>query len=359
VFVNYGGWDSIPPPYYFIEKVIMKKAILVGIGGFANAWIPVVTDSQEIEFAGFVEIDPQTIQQQVKRYGFKQDLIFTTLEVALAAVEADGVINITPPAVHKSISLTALDAGVPVLSEKPLADSMASAHEIVQKSTQTGILHMVAQDYRYKAPIQTVKKLLDSGELGQATSVRADFYKSLHVKGSYLDELPYPLLMDMSIHHFDLMRFFLESNLSSVCAYSWKPAWNWFKGESAVSSILKFENKIIVTYNANWCGTGQETTWDGNWRFDCENGVILLIDEKVFVHRKLDKLEDMGGYSQYANEELVEVPLLKPERVGREQVLHEFYKAISTGREPATSCQDNIKSLEIVFRVIEAAKSWK
>jgi predicted dehydrogenase len=235
---------------------------------------------------------------------------------------------------------------------------MDSANEIVQKSTRTGILHMVAQDYRYKAPIQTVKKVLDSGELGQVTSVRVDFYKGPQLKGSYLDELPYPLLMDMSIHHFDLMRFFLETNLASVSAYSWEPAWNWFKGESAVSSILKFENQVVVTYNASWCGTGQETTWDGSWRFDCENGVILLADDQVFIQRRLDELEDKGGYSQYINEELVEVPLIEPERVGREHLLHEFYEAISSGRKPATSCQDNIKSLDIVFRVIEAAQSW-
>ena len=336
----------------------MINVILVGIGGFANAWIPDILDSPEVEFSGFVEINPKTIRQQVKKYGFAQQLIFPTLEEALVGLKADAVINVTPPKVHKSISLTALEAGIPVLSEKPLADSMSSAQEIVRKSNQTGILHMVAQDYRYKVPIQTVKDQLDSGKLGRVDSVRVDFYKGTHFKVNYLDELPYPLLMDMSIHHFDLMRYFLGSNLSSVSAHSWAPYWNWFEGESAVSAVLKFENHAVVTYYGNWCGTGQETSWNGNWRFDCEHGVLLLIDDKVYLQRRTDALEDFGGYTQYINGDLVEVPLLDPKHAGREQLLHEFCRAISTGKQPETSCQENVKSLKIVFDVIEAAKLW-
>ena len=337
----------------------MIKVILVGIGGFANAWIPVIIDSTEVDFAGFVEINPKVIKQQVKKYGFAQQLIFPTLEDAFVEVEADGVINVTPPAEHKGISLTALQAGIPVLSEKPLADSMASAREIVQKSTQTGVLHMVAQDYRYKIPIQTVKAVLDSDELGRVDSVRVDFYKGPHLEMSYLDDLPYPLLMDMAIHHFDLMRFFLGSNLSAVNAHSWAPPWNWFKGESAVSAVLEFENQAVVSYTASWSSTGQETTWTGNWRFDCENGVLLLLDDKVYIQHRTDELEDLGGYSQYISEDLLEVPLLDPPRVGRDYLLHEFCQAISMGVKPKNTCIDNIESLKIVFDVIEAAELWK
>lgn len=336
----------------------MIKIILVGIGGFANAWIPVIEESPDVDFAGFVEIDPKTIQQQVKQYGFDRELIFPALDEALKAVTADGVINVTPPAVHKSISLTALDFGLPVLSEKPLADSMEAAREIVAKSDQTGILHMVSQDYRYKVPFQIVKAVLDSGEMGQVDSVRVDFYKGPQLKGSFHDELPYPLLMDMSIHHFDLMRYLLESNLASVSAHSWAPRWNWFKGESAVSAILEFENQAMVSYNASWCSTGQETSWNGDWRFDCENGVLLLKDDKVFQQHRTDELEDFGVFSQYINEDLIEVSPLDLERVGRERILHEFYEAVATGKFPATTCQDNIESLRMVFEVIEAAKSW-
>ncbi len=336
----------------------MINIILVGIGGFANAWIPEIMDSPEVDFAGFVEINPKTIAQQVKEYGFPRELIFPTLEDAFEAVDADGVINVTPPAVHKPVSLIALEQGLPVLSEKPLADSMASAQNIVEKSNQTGVLHMVAQDYRYKVPFQTLKAVLETGELGAVDSLRVDFYKGPQLKGGFHDQLPYPLLQDMSIHHFDLMRYLLGSNLTSVSARSWAPRWNWFEGESAVSAILEFENQVAATYNASWCGTGQETSWNGDWRFDCENGVLLLKDDQVYLHRRTEKLEDFGVFKQFINEDLDEVLPLDLEFVGRGRLLHEFVEAITKGNTPETVCQDNIVSLKMVFDVIEAAKLW-
>ena len=53
------------------------------------------------------------------------------------------------------------------------------------------------------------------------------------------------------------------------------------------------------------------------------------------------------------------MPLLALQRVGQERLLQQFYQALTIGTLPVTRCQDNIKSLEIVFEVIQAAESWK
>jgi len=47
---------------------------------------------------------------------------------------------------------------------------------------------------------------------------------------------------------------------------------------------------------------------------------------------------------------------VKPEFVGQPYLLHEFVQAIIAGRKPATTCQDNIKSLRIVFDTLEAMR---
>src|SRR5262249_10349486 len=147
------------------------KIIQVGIGGMGNAWLKTVLASPEVEYAGFVEIDKTIAEQQVKEYELDSSLIFDSLEKALSAVKADGVLDVTPPRFHRDVSLMALEAGIPVLSEKPLSDTFAGAQDIVRKANETGVLHMVAQNYRYSVQAQTVKHLLNSGELGQVASV--------------------------------------------------------------------------------------------------------------------------------------------------------------------------------------------
>src|SRR5262245_24023020 len=100
------------------------KVIQVGIGGMGDRWLQTVLDSTEVAYAALVELNETIAQQQVERYGLDPGLIFRSLPEALAAVSAEGVIDVTPPAFHRDISTTALAAGLPVLSEKPLAHTL-------------------------------------------------------------------------------------------------------------------------------------------------------------------------------------------------------------------------------------------
>ena len=118
-----------------------------------------------------------------------------------------------------------LEAGLPVLSEKPLANTLEAAQEIVRKADETGVLHLVSQNYRYRLPTQTLKRVLDSGQMGQVGALTVNFFKGPRF-GGFREEMAYPLIIDMAIHHFDLMRFFLDSDPVSIFGQSWNPAWS-------------------------------------------------------------------------------------------------------------------------------------
>ena len=331
----------------------MKRVIQAGIGGMGDTWLRTVLTSPDVEFAAFVEIDESIARKQAKKYGLDPGLIFHSLGDASAAVQADGVIDITPPAFHKEISLAALEAGIPVLSEKPLADTMASAQAIVSKADETGVPHMVAQNYRYSVPVQTLKQVLASRAMGHVSSVAVEFFKGPHF-GGFREEMPYPLIIDLAIHHFDMMRFLLDSDPASVFGRSWNPPWSWYAGDASASVVLEFTNGAIVSYDGSWCSTGKETPWNANWRFECENGVILLQEDAVYVQYKTNILVDRGGYQQYETRELEQVPPVDMKHVAQSYLLHEFLETLTTGKTPATACQDNIKSLAIVFDTIRS-----
>src|SRR5436190_13760311 len=106
------------------------KVIQVGIGGMGQVWLQTVLASQEVEFAGFVEVNDAIAEAQAARNGLDRAVIFPTLDEALASVQADGVINVTPPQFHRDISIRALEAGIPVMAEKPLAPTLAEAQDI-------------------------------------------------------------------------------------------------------------------------------------------------------------------------------------------------------------------------------------
>jgi predicted dehydrogenase len=216
---------------------------------------------------------------------------------------------------------------------------MEAAWDIVRKANETGVLHMVAQNYRYSVPAQTLKQVIASGELGRVGAVTVEFFKGPHF-GGFREEMPYPLIIDMSIHHFDMMRFFLDSDPVTIFGRSWNPPWSWFKGDASASVILGFANGVVVSYDGSWCSMGRETPWNGNWRFECEKGVIALEGDQV--------------YTQLTGQEATPVQPVERKYVAQPYLLHEFYEAVTQGNPPATPCQDNIKSLGIVFDVVKS-----
>jgi predicted dehydrogenase len=315
------------------------KVIQVGIGGMGNAWLRCVLESPDVEYAGFVEVNDAIAKAQAEKYGLDSSSIFNSLDQALKAVPADGVIVVTPPQFHREVSIAALEAGIPVLSEKPLADTAEAARDIVQKANETGVLHMVAQNYRYRAPIQTLRQLLESGTMGRVASATVEFFRGPHF-GGFREDMPYPLITDMSIHHFDLMRFLLASDPVSIYGRSWNPPWSWFKGDASAAVVLEFPDRVIVSYDGSWCSNGGETSWNADWWFECEKGAIALRDDQV--------------YTRVNGQEMVTVPLVRMERENQAYLLHEFYLAVAEGQAPATTCQDNIKSLGIVFDTLRS-----
>ena len=317
----------------------MVRLLQVGMGGMGETWLRAVLASIEAQYAGFVEVNEEIARAQCQEHGLDDAKVYKTLPEAMGAVRADGVLIITPPRFHREQSIQALEAGLPVLSEKPLADTVEAAEDIVATANRTGVLHMVAQNYRYSVPVQTLKSVLDSDKLGAVGSLAVQFFKGPHF-GGFRDEMSYPLIIDMSIHHFDMMRDLLGREAISIKGYSFNPVWSWYKGDASALVAMEFEGCLFASYSASWCATGKETPWNGDWRFDCERGVVYLSEDKVFV-------QETGG-------EAAPVPAAQPQHTGQAYLLHEFVQAITTGIRPATTCQDNIRSLRIVFDTLRA-----
>lgn len=331
------------------------KVIQVGIGGMGNAWLHAVRKSEFVDFAGFVEISDDIARAQAEAYGLDRALIYRTLPDALDALDADAVINVTPPEFHREITVCALEAGMPVMQEKPLAHSLEDAWAIAAAAEDTSLLCSIAQNYRYLPFTQTIKDILDSGELGAAAAISVAFYKGPHF-GGFREEMAHPLIIDMAIHQFDAMRYFLGSDAATISARSWNPPWSWYDGDASASVQIGFANGVQASYTGSWCSQALETTWNSNWRFECERGVLLAEDDKVTA-QKLQRVGDGPGALVNVHEERRDVPLVTMERMAQDYLLQEFYEAVAQGRQTGTSAQDNIKTMELVFGIVRACDS--
>ena len=260
-----------------------------------------------------------------------------------------------PPQFHREVTVKALEAGLPVLQEKPLAGTIEDARAIAAAADETGVLCSVAQNYRYRPLTQTLKRVLDSGELGAVAAVAVEFYRGPHF-GGFREEMAHPLIVDMSIHHFDLMRFFLGSDARTISARSWNPPWSWYAGDASASAQIGFAVGVQAAYTGSWCSQALETSWNANWRFECEGGVLLARDDRVTLQRLLRAGDGARALSnQHAEPE--DIQLIEMKREGQDYLLQEFYDAVTQGAPTATTAQDNIHTMELIFGVVRACDS--
>jgi predicted dehydrogenase len=326
------------------------RFIQVGVGGFGTVWVKCLKADPRVQVVGLVDVNPKALEAACETGGYGKDLCFGSLEEALKKVKADAVLCSTPPRFHKHDVVTALQAGLHALSEKPMADSLADCKAMLKAAKATGKTYAVSQNYRYGAAMWTLAKTVREGGLGAIGQVKMDFYLGMDFGGGFRHEMPYPLVIDMSIHHFDLLRYVTGLDAVSVKASAWNPPWSNYKGDCSSTALFEMNNGARVLYNASWCAKGQYDDWNCSWQIECEKGTVTYRQGKITVHQ-VPKL--------YKMEKSEEVPHQPPERQGQAFVLDDFITAVEAGRRPRTDVFDNIRSVAMVFATVEAMKSGK
>lgn len=326
------------------------RFIQVGVGGFGRVWVGCIAEDPEAEMVGLVDTSAKALDEACEAGGWRQEICFTTLDDALRQVEADALICVTPPESHRKFVVQAMEAGLHVISEKPMAASMADCTAMLKVSRETGKSYVVSQNYRYRPEMWTLAKAIDTYELGEVGQVKLEFFKGVNFGGGFRHDMDYPLIVDMSIHHFDLIRFITRLNPLTVRASAWNPKWSNYRGDCSSTALFEMDNGARVLYNGSWCAKGDFSDWNGNWQVECERGTVTYQHGKVTVHRAPEL---------YAVTETIEVDLDDPPRGGQTYVLHDFIEAIRSGGTAATDVTDNIHSVAMVFATVEAMESGR
>lgn len=329
------------------------KALLVGAGGMGRTWAKNLAAYGDVVLAGWVDIVPGLADRARTELELDVGYIGDDLERALAEVRPDFVVDVTIPEAHHHVTLTALGAGVPVLGEKPMADSMAHAREMVAASERAGKLYMVSQSRRYDANLQAFRRLIEAS-IGQPGILNADFYIGAHF-GGFRDEMADVLLLDMAIHTFDQSRYLLgDCDPVAVYCESFNPPWSWYRGDASATALFEMANGVRFTYRGSWCAEGNHTAWDAQWRIVGPGGSITWDGQNA---ARAEVVVERGGFHSKVEPRVAEAA---PDvAYGIAGSLREFVHALRTGTTPMGECHDNIKSLAMVFAAIESAHTGK
>ena len=334
------------------------KIIHVGLGGWGMDWerSALATIADTVTVTGIVEAFAPNLQRAQKMLGFDDSTSFATLTEALESVPADAVLITSPPATHMPLAIEAMRAGKHVLCEKPMATSIEEALEGIRVSRETGMHLQISQNYRYYPAPVAARNLLTSEAVGSLARVNVDFRQWVH--DAPAGELPYydldhPLLSDMSIHHWDMMRMMLDCEAETVYVQRSDPAWSNFRDEASATAIVTFTNGVVVSYRGSWMSSDTPTYWAGDWKLECEQGLVQ------FTSRQGGPFGTQGDAVSIRHRTGVIAPQPLPHMPiwGRSAGVLDLLRWIETGEPSHNAAEQNIGSLAIVEAAIRSSET--
>ncbi|CCM78453.1 putative Oxidoreductase [Rhizobium mesoamericanum STM3625] len=148
------------------------KLAVLGAGLIGKRHIQHVLTEPSAQLSAVVDPTPvgETIAKEV---GVKW---FTSFAQMIAADRPDGIIVATPNQAHVQNGLEAVEAGIPALIEKPIADNIISGEKLIAAAEAKGVPLLTGHHRRHNPMMRKAKEIIESGKLGRVLVVNAMFW---------------------------------------------------------------------------------------------------------------------------------------------------------------------------------------
>jgi len=338
------------------------RVVLVGVGVRGKQWARIIREEADAQAVAYVDrrfpdlnteglFDPHRVP------------CFADLAAALDVTEPDAMVLATPPEVHHEQATMAFGRGVHVLAEKPLAEDLAEALDLVGEAEKHGLQLMVGMNFRYLPAHQAIRRAIRCGQLGEPSFAQFTYLRHRDGRRADLNDhcltQEQPMLLEQSIHHLDLMRYCYDREVVWVQADTWNPPWSVYQDDSNVSALLCFEGGLRANYLGTWTAAWNEFNF--RWRTDCSGGVLVQKGQfdDLYMARFSPELAQTGERFKRAAEPLQPIALEPVEYFidDTRGLLGEFVEALQSGRAVETSGKDHLKTLALTRACIQAART--
>ena len=186
---------------------IARAAHLRSLAGSPGAEVVAIADADAANLAA-----AQPLAPRAKCFAHYAD--------ALAEPGIDAVVISLPPAMHADAAVAALESGKHVYVEKPIATTVADAERVIRAWQGSQLTAMMGFNYRYNPVVRQARSRIAAGAIGQPIAVRTVFATPRRTMPSWKEQRGTGggALLDLAVHHIDLVRFLLDAEVVSVGA---------------------------------------------------------------------------------------------------------------------------------------------
>ena len=327
------------------------RAAVIGLGMMGRNHVRVYSELPGVDLVAVADPEPQALARAIRGRSARG---YTDPIRLFSEEHLDLVSIVTPTSMHHPLALAALEHGVHVLVEKPIASDRAEAEEMIAAAEAAGRILTVGHIERFNPAIRELRARLAAGELGRL----------FEIKASRLGPFPARIrdvgvVVDLATHDLDVMRYLLDSDPVRLYAETERRIHTEY--EDLFCGMIKFRNGVIGLLDINWL----TPTKKRELSVTGEQGMFVAdyINQDLFFYRNREAAgtwenrgpDDAGPpVTSVAEGEMTRPYVPKQEPLAVE--LNEFVTAVRTGGAPPVDARDAMVALLLARKMVEAAQ---
>ncbi len=317
---------------------------LIGFGYWGPNMARNVQENSGMRLHSICDLDAQALDLARQRYPVV--LCTSRADELFANEQLDAIIIATPVNTHYQLAAQALEIGKHVLVEKPMTDKVATANKLKELAARMGKVLMVDHTFVYSPAVQTLKKIISSGDLGDIL-----YYDSVRINlGLFQHDIN--VIWDLAPHDISILNYTVGKQPRWVSAHGSSHVGNHLENVAYVT--LGFDDDFLAHFHVNWLAPVKirQTLIGGSRKMVVYNDMEPT--EKIKIYDKgIDVIPQNGIYEtliQYRTGDIA-VPHLENREPLKIEMEH-FVECIQNGKVPWTDSHAGVQ----VVKVLEAAQ---
>lgn len=321
----------------------MKKlnVAIIGCGNVSKCHFDAIAENENAKLIATCDIIKEKADKYAVLYNAKAYKIYDEL---LENEKLDVVHICLPHYLHCPVAIKAMEKGINVFTEKPIAITYDDAQKMVASANSNNVKLGVCFQNRYNTASVIIKDIIDSGELGKVLSLKGmvtwdrdeDYYKQDNWHGT----LKYEgggVMINQAIHTLDLINWFSGSSMEDIKASaSQKRLMGKVETEDTADALITYKNGVTALFYATLCNKANSPVFI---EVCLEKGRVVLYDELTVYYdngtKKVIDLEKASGKKAYWG-------------LSHKLIIDDFYNSIINNCEFAINGQEALKTMEII-----------
>lgn len=318
------------------------KVVVVGAGSMGVNHLRVLRDfdKEQLELVGIAEASEPVLQRAASRFHVAG---YTDYRQMIEETHPHLVAVVVPTHLHFEVAAYALERGIHVLLEKPMASTLDEAHTLISLAREHEAKLAVGHIERFNPAIIQLKRRLVHGELGNI----------FHLHARRLGPFPprirdVGVTLDLATHDIDVMRYLVDAEIEHVYAETQQRIHS--THEDSVLGIMRFTNDAIGMLDVNWLTPTKirELSVTG------ERGMFLVnyLTQDIYFYENnystttWDALRSLTGVSEGT---MTRLKVQKSEPLYLEY--EDIFAAIRSDAEPTVTGEDGLAVLQIALQL--------